>query len=186
MDQTPLTFSKTLADFNQYALLVSALLRLHLRSRKALGLHNKPSKVTKVLAVIVDTGLAFLLLQLEGLNTIFRFLHFEYYSIDSSFQNVISSAYWLLTGMYPTIVIYLINQQCSLDEVFAISDPNGKGTPEVPLNRTNPTGPLAFAHSDMSTENTSSKEPAEPMHIHKGDDIGPIKSTAREKVQDMV
>ncbi|KAG6896699.1 hypothetical protein C0992_006637 [Termitomyces sp. T32_za158] len=123
---------------------------LHLRSRKELGLHDKPSKVLKVLAIIVDTGLAFLLLQ--GLNIIFSFLPFDHYSSYDFFQTVIFSGYSILTGMYPTIVVYLVNQQRSLVEVFVLSDANGKVTPELPFDRTVAISALVFASSETTAE----------------------------------
>ncbi|KAG6890154.1 hypothetical protein C0992_002959 [Termitomyces sp. T32_za158] len=115
----------------------------------------------------------------------FSFLPYDLSSAASFFGEVVSSGFWLLAGMYPTIVIYLVNQQNSLDEVFALSAPNGNGLPGVPFNRAMTTGPLAFAHSNILTENTSSREPAEPKHTHKGDGISPIEYIAGEKAHDM-
>ncbi|KAG6863112.1 hypothetical protein C0993_012823, partial [Termitomyces sp. T159_Od127] len=159
---------------------------LHLRCRKEFGLQNRPSKVLKVLAIIVDTGLAFLLLQ--GLNIIFNFLHFDHYSAYDFFQTVIFSGYSLLTGMYPTIVIYLVNQQRTLVEVFVLSNQTGNGRPEAPINRTVTISALAFAHSGINTETRSLGESAGVgfEDFHKRSVVSPIESSTTEKAHDMV
>ncbi|KAH0578047.1 hypothetical protein H2248_005597 [Termitomyces sp. 'cryptogamus'] len=100
------------------------LIRLHLEFWKTLKLHKKPPKVLKVLVILIDTGITFLLL-----------------------QAAISGAYTLLTGMYPTVVIYLINQQRCLVEVFVLSDP--KATVHLNLKW------LSIARSPLA-----------PLHFH--------------------
>ncbi|KAG6872034.1 hypothetical protein C0995_013726 [Termitomyces sp. Mi166 len=132
-------------------LLIVHTLWLNLRSRKALGLHRKPSKPLKALAILVDTGVAFLLLQ----------------------------------GMYPTIVIYLVNQQRSLVEAFELSDPNGNGTTEIPFDRTITIGPLEFASPDSTADATSLTDVSE-LDMGLRDTWDKDSFIAREKVQEMV
>ncbi|KAG6872861.1 hypothetical protein C0995_005849 [Termitomyces sp. Mi166 len=171
-------------------LLIIHTLWLHLRSRKELGLH-KPSNALKSLVIIVDTGVAFLLLQ--GLNIIVNFLPFDHYSALDFFQTAISGSYRLLTGMYPAIVVYLVNQQSSLVEVFALSDPNGNRTPQVPFDRTITIGPLVFARSDPTANtNATSLTVISDMDFRDIDEdtdksgaISPV-DCMRKKAQEMV
>ncbi|KAG6872035.1 hypothetical protein C0995_013727 [Termitomyces sp. Mi166 len=121
----------------------------HMRCRKALGIHRKLSQPLKALVIMIDTGVAFLLLQ----------------------------------GMYPTIVVYLINQQRSFVEVFALSDLNGNGTPEMPFDATD--GPLVFAHSDPTADATSLADVSESDMGFRGA-LNKDGFVAREKVQEMV
>ncbi|KAG6860539.1 hypothetical protein C0995_010001 [Termitomyces sp. Mi166 len=213
MDQTSATFnSKTIADFNEiswrHAITQGVFQQLmgmghhfdkqvddgishssgghkhwlHLQSQKALGLHKKPPQVFKVLAIIIDTGVAFLLLQ--GLNILLNFLPYERYSAVDFFQIVIFSAYALLTGMYPTIVIYLVNQQRSLVEVFALSDTNGNGTPEVPFDRTITIGPLECPYPDTTADATSLTDVSE--WDMSSSDTDKDSFIGREKAREMV
>ncbi|KAH0583287.1 hypothetical protein H2248_011161 [Termitomyces sp. 'cryptogamus'] len=167
-------------------LLIAHTLWLHLRSRKVLILHKKPPKVLKALAIIIDTGVAFLLLQ--GLAIALEFLPFNHYSVFDFFQSVISCAYVSLTGMYSTIVIYLVNQQRSLVEAFELSDPNANGTPEVPFDRTITIGPLELARPVSSADSISLTDVSDMgfTDTAKGTIIIPVDSSARDKTQDMV
>ncbi|KAG6872933.1 hypothetical protein C0995_004983 [Termitomyces sp. Mi166 len=144
-----------------------------------------------ILLVVASTGVAFLLLQ--GLNIIVNFLPFDHYSAFDFFQTAISGSYRLLTGMYPTIVVYLVNQQSSLVEVFALSDPNGNGTPQVPVDRTITIGPLIFARSDSTANaNATSLTVISDMGFRDIDEdtdksgtISPVDCIARKKAQEM-
>lgn len=91
--------------------------------------------------------------------------------------------------MYPTIVIYLVNQQRSLVEVFMLSNSNGNDR-EVPTDRTVTISALAFACSEIVPESMLLREPA---GIGFGDThtcsvIGsqPIETVTKEKTPDMV
>ncbi|KAH0578202.1 hypothetical protein H2248_004077 [Termitomyces sp. 'cryptogamus'] len=136
-------------------------------------LHRKPPKVLKVLAIIIDMGVAFLLLQ--GLTIVLKLLPFNHYSASDFFQTVISSAYVSLT-------------QRSFVEAFELSDPNANGTPEVPFNRTITSGPLELAHPDTSTDSISLTDVSDMgfTDTSKGTIIILVDSFAQEKTQDMV
>ncbi|KAG6875010.1 hypothetical protein C0993_011210, partial [Termitomyces sp. T159_Od127] len=84
-------------------------------------------------------------------------------------------------GMYPTIVIYLVNQQRTLVEVFVLGDQTGNGRLEEPINRTVTISALAFAHSGINTGTMSLGESA-----GVGFEDSHKRSVTTEKAHDMV
>ncbi|KAG6818227.1 hypothetical protein H0H93_006677 [Arthromyces matolae] len=130
-------------------LLIAHTLWLHCRSRKQLMIHKRPSRVLQVLSIIIDTGLAFLVFQ--GTNVVFTLLTYTRYTAEDFSGDTLRWIYTYLTGMYPTIVIFLVKRNASLEETFSLSMPNCDVHPGRAFDKTIIIGPLAFASSQTTT-----------------------------------
>ncbi|GLB44541.1 hypothetical protein LshimejAT787_1701680 [Lyophyllum shimeji] len=80
---------------------------------------SRPSRVQKVLVVIVESGVAFGLLQVISL--ILNFLSFPLDSPSYVSETCIVAIYTFITPMYPTLVVVLVNQQSTIVETFGFT-----------------------------------------------------------------
>ncbi|KAG6840170.1 hypothetical protein C0991_008465 [Blastosporella zonata] len=147
-------------------LLIIYTLISHIQHRRALGLYNRNSTVLKVIAILVDTGACFLIIQVMGI--ILYLTPAEKHSRLAFFQAIVSMSVTIFTvsiihhiksqspdsleiflvekkkqGMYPMIVISLVNRQRSLVEVFGFDNPNN-----LPNESTITLDPLQFSQGD--------------------------------------
>jgi len=95
----------------------------HRRLMDSIGLARKqPSQSQKVMSIIVDSGMIYFVIQLylvfvqfiNGLDTNGMFVPLD---VGTKLQ-ILSDSIWLLAGMYPAIVMVLVNQQNSVTETF--------------------------------------------------------------------
>ncbi|KAF5378887.1 hypothetical protein D9615_006984 [Tricholomella constricta] len=139
-------------------LLILYRLWTHRKTRSSLGLKER-SPVQKILLILIESGVVFFAIQLA--NLIMSFMLFNHYSVTDYVQTVIYMTYTMFVAMYPSMIIYLVDQQRSLVETFGFTAPSKHfeaGNAELGLQRTIITiGHLSFARSPEETTTLGSQ-----------------------------
>jgi len=101
----------------------------HRRFMSGLALRRRqPSKGQRIISVIIESGVVYCATQLFIIISEFAQIHRGYHP-DMFGLKIITGILWSFTGMYPTVVMVLINQKVTMGETYPyLSSMLGTGT----------------------------------------------------------
>ncbi|KAF5378888.1 hypothetical protein D9615_006987 [Tricholomella constricta] len=100
-------------------LLILYKLWAHREFRHSLALQNERSPAQQTMLILVESGVVFLGIQLANLITCF--IPFNRSSALDCAQEVVWELYAMFPALYPSMVVYIVDQQCSLAETLGFN-----------------------------------------------------------------